>query len=77
MAHGKYWRIIEHTVQLVETWRSSREKSASCCSGRPGPREPPLEKPGRSGWRETGALKRVGRKLERAGMGRPPTDPES
>jgi hypothetical protein len=37
-AHGKYWRIIEHTVQLVETWRSSRERSASCCGGRPGPR---------------------------------------
>ncbi len=39
--------------------------------------EAPLGSAGRAGWRETGALKRVGLKLERDGMGRPVSDPES
>jgi hypothetical protein len=43
----------------------------------PPPRDPPLVKPGRNGWRSVGALKRGVLKLERAGIGRPASDPES
>jgi hypothetical protein len=42
------------------------------------PREPPLVKPGKGGWRPGGALKRgAGRKLVRAGIGKPDSEPDS
>ncbi len=40
-------------------------------------REPPLEKTGRAGWRPDGTLKLGILKLDRAGMGRPASEPES
>ncbi len=43
----------------------------------PPPCEPPLVNTGRDGWRPAGALKRGALKLDRAGIGRPASEPES
>jgi len=43
----------------------------------PPPREPPLVKTGRAGWRPDGALELGILKLVRAGMGRAASEPES
>ncbi len=44
----------------------------------PPPRVPPLVIPGKGSWQPAGALKRgAGRKLERAGIGMPDSEPDS